>query len=60
MSDMDLNYTLYREQVERVRAGLAGSDPAKAAHQELADRYRQQIDEYRHANQALAARPRLS
>ncbi len=59
MSDTDLNYTLYREQVERVRAGMAGSNPAKAAHQEMADRYRRQIEDYRQANRATATRPHL-
>lgn len=55
---MDLNYLLHREQVERVRADLAGSDPAKVAHRELADLYRQQIESYRRANLDQGSHPR--
>jgi len=44
---MDLNYYLHREQIERVRAESADSRPAREAHRELAELYRQQIEEYR-------------
>lgn len=44
---MDLNYYLHREQIERVRAESADSGPAREAHRELAELYRQQIEEYR-------------
>lgn len=44
---MDLNYLLQREQVERVRAESASSDPARTAHMQLADLYRRQIEQYR-------------
>ena len=44
---MDLNYYLHREQIERVRAEHADSRTARDAHLELAELYRQQIDEYR-------------
>ena len=49
---MDLNYILQREQIERVRADLAGSGPASKAHRGLAELYREQIDRYRAANTA--------
>jgi hypothetical protein len=39
----DLNYLLYRQQVERLRAGSAGSDQARDAHLELAMRYETEI-----------------
>ncbi len=44
---MDLNYYLHREQIERVRAEQADSRSARDAHRELAELYRQQIEEYR-------------
>ena len=44
---MDLNYYLHREQIERVRAEHADTGPAREAHRELAELYRQQIEEYR-------------
>jgi len=59
MADMDLNYYLHREQVERVRADAAAAEEARAAHAGLADLYRQRIEAYRIANQANAAPPRL-
>ena len=49
---MDLNYYLHREQVERLRAEAAGSDPARDAHRELANLYRREIDDYRAAARA--------
>ena len=41
---MDINYLLQREQIERVRAERAASVAAKAAHREMADRYRDLVD----------------
>lgn len=44
---MDLNYYLHREQVERIRADSADTQSVRDAHLELAELYRQQIEEYR-------------
>jgi hypothetical protein len=41
----DLNYLLYRQQVERVRAEEAGSEQAREAHLELARHYEQAIEQ---------------
>jgi hypothetical protein len=54
---MDLNYYLQREQVERVRAELAGPGAAGDAHRNMADLYRQRISDYLGASEAQAARP---
>jgi hypothetical protein len=51
MSQMDLNYILQREQVERTRAQRAASGPAADAHRGLAALYREQIEQYRSAGQ---------
>jgi RNA polymerase-binding transcription factor DksA len=40
----DLNYLLYRQQVERLRAEDAVSDEARNAHRELARRYEREIE----------------
>ena len=42
---MDLNYLLHRQQVERARAEDAGTDAARAAHEELAKQYEERIEE---------------
>jgi hypothetical protein len=58
MSQMDLNYILQREQVERTRAQQAASGPAADAHRGLAALYREQIEQYRSAGQGPeTARP---
>lgn len=44
---MDLNYILAREQVELALARAATAPGARAAHQVLADRYREQVEDYR-------------
>lgn len=44
---MDINYLLHREQVELMRAGAAKCDASKAAHLELAERYRSLVDDNR-------------
>jgi len=44
---MDINYLLEREQVERVRADRAACANSRAAHRELAERYRALIEEQR-------------
>lgn len=44
---MDVNYYLLREQVELMRADLAGSDEARAIHREMADLYRARLTAYR-------------
>jgi hypothetical protein len=51
MSQMDLNYILQREQVERTRAQQAASASAADAHSGLAALYREQIEQYRSAGQ---------
>ncbi len=42
---MDLNYLLHRQQVERSRAEAATADEARAAHEALALKYEEQINE---------------
>lgn len=42
---MDLNYLFYRQQVERSRAKSGANEPARKAHQELARKYEEQIEE---------------
>jgi hypothetical protein len=42
---MDLNYLFHRQQVERALADAAASEPARVAHEELAQRYEAQINE---------------
>jgi len=54
---MDLNYYLQREQVERIRADHADTATARDAHLEMAELYRQQIEEYR-AGRFADYRPR--
>lgn len=44
---MDINLILAREQVELVRAGRAADPHARAAHRDLAGRYRDMVDGYR-------------
>jgi hypothetical protein len=41
---MDLNYLFLRQQVERTRAQAADTEGARAAHNELAQRYEAEID----------------
>ena len=42
---VDLNYLFHRQQVERTRSEEAESDEARTAHEELARRYEEQIEE---------------
>jgi len=44
---MDINYLLEREQVELVRADRAACSNSRAAHRELAERYRALIEQQR-------------
>jgi hypothetical protein len=46
---MDINYTLAREQMELALARASVHDGARAAHQAMADRYRQLVDDHRRA-----------
>ncbi len=46
---MDLNYILAREQIELMLARAATAPGARAAHQGLADLYRERIDSRRQA-----------
>ena len=41
----DLNYLFYRQQVERSRAETAGTQTAREAHETLAKRYEEQIEQ---------------
>jgi len=50
---MDINYILAREQVELALARAAVSPGARAAHQGLADRYRDMVDTYRTSRGAV-------
>jgi hypothetical protein len=42
---MDLNYLLHRQQVERSRAEAATAEDARAAHEAMARKYEEQINE---------------
>lgn len=42
---MDLNYLFHRQQVERTRSKTAESQEARTAHEELARRYEERIEE---------------
>ena len=42
---MDLNYLLFRQQVERSRAKVSESDAAREAHEKLASAYEQRIEQ---------------
>ena len=46
---MDINYILAREQIERALARASVNDGARAAHMEMADRYRDMVDGHRRA-----------
>ena len=41
---MDLNYLFRRQQVERTWSEMAENEEARAAHEELAKRYEEQIE----------------
>jgi hypothetical protein len=57
---MDVNYLLYREQIERERAERAANPKARDAHRGLAENYREQVDGHRRAAiEAAGLRPRL-
>ena len=43
---MDLNYLFHRQQVERAKSESADSLAARTAHEELAIRYEQEIEEH--------------
>lgn len=57
---MDINYLLEREQVERVRAARAACAPSRAAHSELAARYRALIDQKRREIPTRMAAPGIA
>lgn len=42
---MDLNYLLYRQQVERSMAAAATSEAARKTHEEMAKSYEQRIEQ---------------
>ena len=42
---LDLNYLLYRQQVERSRAAAAATEVARETHEELARKYEEQIEQ---------------
>jgi hypothetical protein len=57
---MDINYLLYREQIERERAERAACEEARAAHSELAQNYREQVEGHRRsAFEAAGIAPQL-
>jgi hypothetical protein len=41
---VDLNYLFHRQQVERTQSETAENEEARAAHEELAKRYEEQIE----------------
>jgi hypothetical protein len=41
---MDLNYLLYRQQVERSKAATAATSAARETHEEFARKYEEQIE----------------
>ena len=41
---MDLNYLFHRQQVERTRSEMGDTEEARAAHEELAERYEEKIE----------------
>jgi len=42
---LDLNYLLYRQQVERSRATTAATEAARETHEELARKYEEEIEQ---------------
>lgn len=42
---MDLNYLLYRQQVERSMAAAASTEAVRKTHEELAKKYEEQIEQ---------------
>jgi len=52
---MDVNYILARRQVELALARAATHGGARAAHQLMADRYGDMVEDYRHGNGSAAA-----
>ena len=42
---VDLNYLLYRQQVERSMAATASNEAARKTHEELAKKYEEQIEQ---------------
>jgi hypothetical protein len=42
---VDLNYLLYRQQVERSMAAAASSEAARKTHEEMARKYEQRIEQ---------------
>jgi len=57
---MDVNYILARRQVELALARAATHGGARAAHQLMADRYGDMVEDYRHGNGSAAAAAPLS
>jgi hypothetical protein len=50
---MDVNYLLHRQQVTLIRAQMTRSARGKAAYEDLARGYIDQIDAYRRENERL-------
>jgi len=44
-AQLDLNYLLFRQQVERSRAATAATEIARDTHEELAKKYEEQIEQ---------------
>lgn len=53
MREMDVNYLLHRQQVTLIRAQMTRSARGKAAYEDLARGYIDQIDAYRRENERL-------
>ena len=53
MREMDVNYLLHRQQVAMIRAQMSRSPKGRAAYEDLARGYIDQIDAYRRENERL-------
>lgn len=54
--EMDVNYLLHRQQVSLIRAQMSRSRRGRAAYEDLARGYTDQIDAYREENVRLVNR----
>lgn len=53
--EMDVNYLLHRQQVSLIRAQTSRSQKGRAAYEDLARGYTDQIDAYRRENERLVS-----
>lgn len=54
---MDLNYLLYRQQIERSKADIASCDEARRAHAHLAELYEHAIEKLTEGNLSFFGTP---